>query len=420
LIFLALQAPPSCADAAACRAEAEAAAARGEYETFHDLAWRAMQKGKPTDPALMLLVARAQALSGRPADALVMLQRLADAGAQIDVTLADFDRVRRLPGWDAFASRLSGRPAAAPAGSTAGRSDVAPAGATARPDAAPAGETGKPAAPPPPADAGDALAFDAPAGLGAFAIAHDAVSRRFVVGDRPSRRLLVVDEVSKHVVPYVGAASAGFYDELTALSLDARRGDLWVASVKGSGADATSILHKLQLVSGRGLLDARPADSLLPVRFVDVTIAPDGTALALDAAGGRLFRLRPGSRSLELVLKLDSPGLRAIAAADERTAFVASDAGLARVDLASRAAQPVKSVEDLGGFVSMAWRNGALVGVQRAAGASLVVRIALDASGTRAQPRAILAASPSSIVGTLANGRFYYLVDGTIKRLSLR
>ncbi len=60
LLLLARQAPPPCPDVTACRADAEAAASRGDYETFHDLAWRAMQKGKPNDPASMILVARAR------------------------------------------------------------------------------------------------------------------------------------------------------------------------------------------------------------------------------------------------------------------------------------------------------------------------------------------------------------------------
>ncbi len=403
VLLLALQSPPSCPDAASCRAEAEAAAARGDVEAFHDLAWRAVQKGRPNDPALMFLLARAQSVSGRPGDALVMLTRLADMHAPVDLTLPDFERVRQLPGWEALAVRVGGP--SSPAGPAA----------SAEPPRAPASSS----APPAPATP-DSLPFDVPDGFRAFAMAHDSVSRRFVVGDAPSRRLLVVDEVSRHVVPYVSAASAGFYDQLTALTVDARRGDLWVVSAKGAASDSASILHKLQLVSGRGLMDLRPAESLSPVRFVDVAVTADGTVLALDAAGGRLFRLRPGSRSLEVAQRLEAGGLRALAAPDEHTAFVASDRGVLRVDLASHAVQAIKSVDDLSGFISLAWRNGALIGVQRAAGASLVVRVALDGAGMRAQPRAILAASPSPIVGTLAGGSFYYLVDGTIKRLSLR
>src|SRR6185312_13466994 len=83
-----------------CRELALAAANRGEYETFHDLAWRAVQTGPRNDPALMYLLARAQALSGRPGDALVMLQRLAQMGVPTDAaTNEDFRRVRALPAW---------------------------------------------------------------------------------------------------------------------------------------------------------------------------------------------------------------------------------------------------------------------------------------------------------------------------------
>jgi len=426
LLLLTLQAAPACPDATACRTEAEAAAARGEYETFHDLAWRAVQKGKPNDPSLMFLLARAQSLSGRPGDALVMLGRIAQLHAQVDIDLPDFDRARQLPGWADVAARFA---AAAPASSApprlapdtpspprataagGGRTVAAPSAAAASPS--PATPVGSPGS-------GDALAFDVPPNLEPFALAHDAVSRRFVLGDAASRRLFIVDEVSTHVVAYVSAASAGFYDELTALTIDARRGDLWVASVKGAGADATSIVHKLQLVSGRGLTEARPADSLKPTRLVALSVTADGTVYALDGAGGRVLRLRPGGRALEVVQRVDAPNPTALAAADDHTLFVASDAGLLRVDAASHSVQVLKSVEDLSGFTSLAWRNGALIGVQRASGAWLVVRVALDPGGTRAQPRAILASATAPITGTLAEGTFYYLLNGAIRRVAVR
>src|SRR5262249_58857785 len=166
LVSLALQAPPSpsCPDVAACRAAAEAAAARGEFETFHDLAWRAAQKGRPNDPALMFLLARAQALSGRPDDAIVMLGRLVDLHAPVDVTLPDFDRVRLRPGWPALESRLGLAPAEAPA------APGAPAAGPPPPSPAP---TPRAADAPAAADAPD---FDPPADLGPFPPGDDAVS----------------------------------------------------------------------------------------------------------------------------------------------------------------------------------------------------------------------------------------------------
>ena len=94
-LLLVVQAPAACADAAACRADAEAAAARGEFETFHDLAWRTIQTGNAKDPELLYLLARAQSLSGRPHDALVVLQRLVTMGVATDAaTNDDFKRTR--------------------------------------------------------------------------------------------------------------------------------------------------------------------------------------------------------------------------------------------------------------------------------------------------------------------------------------
>ena len=115
LALLLSQTPAPCLDVSECRRLATDAAARGEAELFHDLAWRAVQKGKPNDPELMLLLARAQSLSGRPGDALVMLTRMADLGAGRDVSAdPDFAHVRALSGWPALEARLAGKAPPAP------------------------------------------------------------------------------------------------------------------------------------------------------------------------------------------------------------------------------------------------------------------------------------------------------------------
>ena len=86
-----------------CRQLALDAAARQDFNAFHDLAWRTLQAGPKNDPALMTMLARAQSLSGRPHDALVMLQRLAAMGVVTNAaTNDDFSRVRALPAWAEF------------------------------------------------------------------------------------------------------------------------------------------------------------------------------------------------------------------------------------------------------------------------------------------------------------------------------
>ncbi len=426
LFLLQTTVGPTCADAADCRAQAEAAAARHEYETFHDLAWRAVQKGHRNDPDLMFLLARAQSLSGRPDDAVVMLERLADMGVNTDAaTNPDFARVRQLVRWPEVAAKLGASPAPTTVSATNGKS-----ASEAKTTSPPPGAPSESSAPPAPARAArpvssapavepPALSFDAPA-LSPVALAHDAVSRRFVLGDRSSR-LFIVDEVSHHLVNYASAATAGFYEELTGFAIDARRGDLWVVSAKGRGADASSLLHKIQLVSGRTLMEVPLPDDAGATRLVDVAVTPEGTVYAVDEVAARLFRVRPGARRLEEVMKLAVPHPTALTAVDDHVLYVAADGGLLRVDLTANKSVRVKSVEDLTQFVSLSWRAGSLVGVERVAESYLVVRVALEAGGTRALPRAILAASPQPTVGTLTPQGFFYLAEsGVIRLVKLR
>src|SRR5258706_8770383 len=124
---------PGCRDSQECRQLALDAASRGEYETFHDLAWRAVQTGPRNDAALMYLLARAQVLSGRAHDALVMLQRLAEMGVATDAaTDADFKPTRELPGWPEVAAAIARvgatalNPAPEPSRSAAARGPSAP------------------------------------------------------------------------------------------------------------------------------------------------------------------------------------------------------------------------------------------------------------------------------------------------------
>ena len=398
LVVVAIQ---TCSDAPDCRRQAGEAIARGDYEQAHDLAWRAMQKSRPNDPESMLAVARTQALSGRPGDALVMLRRLADLGAAPRVADdPDFARVRALAAWPELEAKLSGAPA---------------------PPAPPA-----PVAPPPsparssPSSTSETLAFNAP-NLAPFALAHDAVSRRFLLGDRAARRLLVVDDESRNVVNYVSAGSAGFYDELTAFAIDSRRGDLWVASTRGEGTERASVVHKLQLISGRALMEIRPPERAGAVRIVSLAVTPDGSVYALDDAGGRVYRARAGGRSLEQVMALQGDGHATLAAAGDQAIYVGGGKQLLRIDPGARAATPVKSADDLGGFASLAWHAGALVGVERIDSGFAVVRVRLDASGTRAVARQVLTSSPTATVGAVGGDSYYYIADaGIIRRIALR
>jgi hypothetical protein len=425
-----MQSPRSggCTEWHECRQMALAAADRGDYQTFHDLAWRAVQTGPPRDPALMYLLARAQALSGRPHDALIMLQRLAEMGVPSDGdTNEDFSVTRQLPGWadvsariarlnhpdaprDATAAPPASARAAAPV-PTVETSRVAAPATTPEPraDAAAASSTS-----PSSVAASEAVRFSS-GGFRPGGLAYDAVSRRFLFGDRLGRKLFIVGEGSNHQVDFVRADSAGFRD-ISAIEIDTKRGDLWVTSA--SPADGAATLHKLQLVSGRPLKSFQVGGDLEPVAPVDLAVTPAGAVLVLDASGRKLLMLRTGAASLERVMQIDveQPASLAVGA-DDGVAYVAHRDGLLRIDLRARTATKVGAP----GSVSLAhlerirWHQHALIAVRvENDGSRRIVRLDLNASG-RAVTRATMlegalpAEGPTFV--TVSGDELVYLVD---------
>jgi hypothetical protein len=435
---------PTCPDVKACRAAALEAAARQDYEAFHDLAWRAVQRGRPNDPESMYLVARAQSLSGRPGDALVMIRRLVQMGVATDAaTNDDFRRVRALPGWADVEALISGIPAK-PA-------DVPTATAPARPepssiaDAKPA--PAKPAPRKPvedsnrPRAADPTLEAETPRVTGAGAedalrltriladpvgLAYDSVSRRFIVGDRKVNKLVVVDEVFNRITDMVAAASAGFFG-LTAFEIDRRRGDLWVAN---SSAQDGASLHKLQLISGRVLYAVRLPTEIGGADFHDLAITPGGTVLVLDRSGKRVFRLPAASRAFDPPIKLTVDEPVSLAVADEHTAYVAGRKNVVRVQVPAGTTSDVQGSRGmrLDGLTRIWWVNGSLVGLQaQKGGAMRIVRIRLDPRGTRAVRVEVLDADAAVVNPTMAGigeGELYYVTEQrdahVVRRVSVR
>jgi hypothetical protein len=412
--------PPGCVEWRACREMALAAETAREYEAFHDLAWRAVQTGPPRDPALLYLVARAQARSGRPHDALVMLERIADSGVAAEAATDEaFSRTRELPGWPAIAERLerpvpntSSRPAAPKP--TGGAKPGEAANATRVPGREPAttslkglpGTPVRPTVPNPAAvTAPPALkGAPAPAGLAAvpvavteaarlsappFAIAgvaYDSVSDRFVLGDRAGRKLVVVGNVSNGgggaPVDLVRADSAGFKD-ISALEIDAQRGDLWVTSGEASGA---GVLHRVQLVSGRPLRTYSGPGSSALGELVDLAVMNDGEILVLDATKGSLLHLRPRGTTLEPLLRIDGSRATSVSAGDgEGVAYVSQGDALFRVDVSARRSTALELPRGvaLKGVERIRFYRSALIALVRdESGSAAIVRLDLNARGT--------------------------------------
>ncbi len=373
----------SCRDWRECQQQALAAAARRDYETFHDLAWRTVQLGPRQDPSLMFLLARAQCLSGRSHDALVMLRRIAGAGvAREALTSDDFQRTRDLPGWPEVQALIEGTAPASAATSAPTASVPAPAA---------------PATPPPPVREESAskpvVAGSKPGAVdqavrltaGIFAaggLAYDVVSHRFVVGDLHGRKLMVVSDGADHAVDLVRAESAGFQD-IKAVEIDGRRGDLWVASATG---DEWTI-HRMQLISGRPLKAINASVGGDPLNLADLAITPSGTVLAIDSAAGRLLMLKPAATSLELAVQLKVQTATSVTSTnDEDIVYVAHQTGIVRVDRRTKAVATVSAASGVqfGRIERLRWHRNALIAVQIADdGSRRVVRFDLNRSGRR-------------------------------------
>jgi len=349
-----------------CRQLALAAADRGDYEAFHDLAWRAVQTAPPRDPTLMYLLARAQALSGRPHDALIMLQRLAEMGFPSDAaTSDDFVRTRQLPEWPAVSSdieRLSHPESRPPTASAAVSSSAASTTTSLVP-----------------IPKGSRFSTE---GFTLGGLAYDAVSRRFILGDRFGRKLIVAGESANHAVDFVRAGAAGFFD-IAAIEIDGRRGELWVMSA--APADGAGTLHKLQLVSGRPLKSFPVGPDLGPLTLVDLVVSPAGAVFILDRAGPQLLVLRPGGTAVERAMMVDAAEPASVAAAgDEGIAYVAHGDGVSRIDLRARTATQVAapSSVSLAHLQQIRWRRRALIAMRvDADGMRRIIRLDLNASG---------------------------------------
>jgi hypothetical protein len=381
-----------CGDWRECHQRALEAASQREYEAFHDLAWRAVQKGPKEDASLMYVLARAQSLSGRPHDALVMLLRLADRGITTDAASnEEFAPVRRLPQWPDVDARLRGAAATESVGVAAGLPPppaAAPSGAGAT--TAPPGGPGSLA--PGARLIEDALRVPSLA-ITPVALAHDRASGRFVFGDATGRKLVIVDERMHFVVDLVREASAGFYD-ITAFEIDARRGDLWVVSAEP--ATGATRLHHVQMVSGRPLARVELPDGLTPGRFVDVAVTPDGVVYVLDAAGLRLLSMRPAATALTVAARLDMQAPTSIAPAGEGVVYVAHERGVSRVDTRSGRVIPVRGrgrEAAMPVFARLRWNAGALLGVERLGdGTCRILRVPIDPATGRARSPQVLAA----------------------------
>ena len=418
----------TCSSAADCRRLALEAIERQDYETSHTLAWRAVQSGPPNDPDAMRLLARAQSLSGRPQDALIMLRRLADRGIAVveAETHDDFRRVRSLAGWPDVLTRID-------AAAGIKREAAEPSPAVAPPPAAPPPPAPAPTPPAAPSPAPrkepgastskkEPVPVEAPAATVSEvlkipavlfrpkALDYDVVSRRFVVVEDGADVLKVVDELSANAVNLVSRGWAGLYLP-TALAIDRRRGDLWVAGAHESDGMSRAALHHVQLISGRLLNTIELPRESGAARLIDIAMQGN-SVLLLDAIGRRVLELEAGTRALRLYRKLDATiDPVSLTVGEEGVLYIAHANGIVRLSPGAAKAEPIRAAGkvNLRGLQWLREYDGSLVGIQGGAdGSRSAVRIRIDRrSGTASSVEVIDRAG--SRAASIADGVFYFI-----------
>ena len=382
-----------CATWTACSAEAVAAVQRKDFERFHDLAWRAVQLGPPGHPQLLYLLSRAQSLSGRPADAIVSLERLASMGVPTNARSEEhFKAARAHPRWPAVEALMI--QAAAPV------------------------------------DAGDVAFRIAERDLVPEALTYDQAGSRFLVGSLYKKKIVQVRRDGTAASDFATADTAGF-DGVLGLGIDRSRGVLWVnsaATPQTEGFDAKtqegrSHLHVLELATGRLIASLAPTGAG-PHLLNDLAITRRGDVYVTDSAAGTLHRVAGGTRRLEPFATIGEglyPNGLALDAA-ERTLYVASAAGISRVDLATRRAMLVEPAAGvaLSGIDGLYMHRGTLIAVQNGlSGVSRVVRFRLDSTGNRVTTADVLEANLPEFqfptTGVLVGDDFYYIANAQLR-----
>jgi hypothetical protein len=250
-----------------------------------------------------------------------------------------------------------------------------------------------------------------PAGL-----AHDSVSGRFVIADRGRRKLVIVDERAHHLVDLVDAESAGFND-ISALVIDGRRGDLWVVSASEADGKkaATAVLHRVQLISGRPLASWVLPASYGPAHFGDVDVGNGDTVFVLDVVGKRIFPVEPRTGRFGNPRAVPYERPTSVAVVGNHDAYLAHSAGIARVSLAGGPAIAVRAARgvELKGFERIRWDRGLLVGIQRTSdGSHKAVRLRLAPSGTRVTAAEVIeTATPidDPTTAAISDDSFYFV-----------
>jgi sugar lactone lactonase YvrE len=249
----------------------------------------------------------------------------------------------------------------------------------------------------------------------------------------PKRKRLLVSQV--HGRKIVAVAADGTVSDFTpasddlwsvfGIAADPKGRTLWALSsatdqtkdITPEAKGATALL-RIDLDTGRILArHATPADGTKR-QLGDLTLAADGTVYASNSLGGEIWRLKPGAKDLDLLVRSEEIGsAQGLATSPDGKALLVADypSGLHRIDLATAEVTPVTLPADLSliGADGVLRDGRALIVVQNGVTPQRVLRLSVSPDGHRVERAEVLAANLPDLdepTGGVMRGRDFVFV----------
>jgi len=253
---------------------------------------------------------------------------------------------------------------------------------------------------------------------------YDPRSHRYYVGSVRHRTIaeVVNGKVTRELWPR-GKAGIG---AVLGVRVDTTRGVLWatlagIPQMEGYAPADSSIAAIVRVRITDGEIERRW--DLPPVprghALGDLAIGPAGDVFITDSNDPVLYRLGPGSDTLESIRHPLFRSLQGMAAPSDANVLYVADYshGMLRVDLATRG---VRRLDDAPGTTALgcdglAWDNGAIIAVQNGVAPARTMRFVLDRTGTRIERAELLdrntLIADEPTIGTIVAGEFVYVAN---------
>jgi hypothetical protein len=214
-------------------------------------------------------------------------------------------------------------------------------------------------------------------------IAYDPVTHRFFVGSIAKRAIYRIErDGSLTRLPHAHAK----LDSILGLAVDPSRRKLYAVSTsalteKGRSERRNAVMA-FDLPSGHW---RRTFDVAAAQQLNDVAVAPDGSVLVTDSAGGGVFRIDPAAGTVNTLAPLGSArGANGIAVHPRGgIAYVAASRRPLWIDLATGEVSPLTlpARENAAAIDGLYWHDGTLIGIQNVTTPARVVRLLLSPDG---------------------------------------